>query len=60
MFQISVALKEGQVSPTELCQKCLSLIKATRFLNAYITVAEDTALKQAEASEKRYRQGNFC
>ncbi|XP_034965190.2 glutamyl-tRNA(Gln) amidotransferase subunit A, mitochondrial [Zootoca vivipara] len=57
--EISVALKEGQVSPTELCQKCLSLIKATRFLNAYITVAEDTALKQAEASEKRYRQGQI-
>ncbi|XP_053144748.1 glutamyl-tRNA(Gln) amidotransferase subunit A, mitochondrial [Hemicordylus capensis] len=55
--EISAALKEGQVSPTELCQKCLSLIKATRFLNAYITVAEDTALRQAEASEKRYRQG---
>ncbi|KAJ7341807.1 hypothetical protein JRQ81_007076 [Phrynocephalus forsythii] len=55
--EISAALKEGQVSPTELCQKCLSLIKATRFLNAYITVAEDMALKQAKASEKRYRQG---
>ncbi|KAJ6660250.1 hypothetical protein lerEdw1_017950 [Lerista edwardsae] len=55
--EISAALKEGQVSPTELCQKCLSLIRATRFLNAYITVAEDTALKQAEASEKRHRQG---
>ncbi|XP_020667795.3 glutamyl-tRNA(Gln) amidotransferase subunit A, mitochondrial isoform X1 [Pogona vitticeps] len=55
--EISAALKEGQVSPTELCQKCLSLIKATRFLNAYITVAEDTAIQQAEASEKRYRQG---
>ncbi|XP_003215656.1 glutamyl-tRNA(Gln) amidotransferase subunit A, mitochondrial [Anolis carolinensis] len=55
--EISAALKEGQVSPTELCQKCLSLIKATRFLNAYITVAEETALKQAEASEKRYKKG---
>ncbi|KAH0622185.1 hypothetical protein JD844_024277 [Phrynosoma platyrhinos] len=55
--EISTALKEGQVSPTELCQKCLSLIKATRFLNAYITVAEETALKQAEASEKRHKQG---
>lgn len=55
--EITAALREGQVSPTELCQKCLSLIRATKFLNAYITVAEDTALKQAEASEKRHRQG---
>ncbi|XP_044282999.1 glutamyl-tRNA(Gln) amidotransferase subunit A, mitochondrial isoform X2 [Varanus komodoensis] len=55
--KVSAALKEGQVSPTELCQKCIALTKATRFLNAYITVAEDTALEQASASEKRYRQG---
>ncbi|XP_006019877.1 glutamyl-tRNA(Gln) amidotransferase subunit A, mitochondrial isoform X2 [Alligator sinensis] len=55
--EVSTALKEGQVSPTELCQRCLSLIKATKFLNAYITVTEDTALRQAEESEKRYRRG---
>ncbi|XP_015278909.1 PREDICTED: glutamyl-tRNA(Gln) amidotransferase subunit A, mitochondrial [Gekko japonicus] len=55
--EISAALKEGQVSPVELCQKYLALIKATKFLNAYISVTEDIALKQAEASEKRYRKG---
>ncbi|XP_034264988.1 glutamyl-tRNA(Gln) amidotransferase subunit A, mitochondrial isoform X2 [Pantherophis guttatus] len=55
--EISAALKKGHVSSTELCQKCLSLIKTTKFLNAYITVIEDTALKQAQASEERYRQG---
>uniref|UniRef100_A0A8D0GRN7 Glutaminyl-tRNA amidotransferase subunit QRSL1 n=1 Tax=Sphenodon punctatus TaxID=8508 RepID=A0A8D0GRN7_SPHPU len=55
--EISAALKEGQVSPVELCQRCLSAIKATKFLNAYITVAEDTALKQAEESQKRYMKG---
>ncbi|ETE68036.1 Glutamyl-tRNA(Gln) amidotransferase subunit A, mitochondrial, partial [Ophiophagus hannah] len=55
--EISAALKKGHVSSTELCQKCLSLIKTTKFLNAYITVTEDTALKQAQASEERYRQG---
>ncbi|EMP38019.1 Glutamyl-tRNA(Gln) amidotransferase subunit A like protein, partial [Chelonia mydas] len=58
-FQISAALKEGQVTPTELCQRCLSFIKATKFLNAYITIAEDTALKQAEESEERYRRGQI-
>ncbi|NWH17542.1 GATA amidotransferase, partial [Grus americana] len=57
-FQVSAALKEGHVTPTELCQRCLSLIKSTKFLNAYITVAEETALKQAEESEKRYRRGH--
>ncbi|KAL7987866.1 hypothetical protein Chor_006785 [Crotalus horridus] len=56
-FQISAALKKGHISSTELCQKCLSLIKTTKFLNAYITVTEDIAIKQAQASEERYRQG---
>ncbi|XP_065591431.1 glutamyl-tRNA(Gln) amidotransferase subunit A, mitochondrial [Cyrtonyx montezumae] len=55
--QISAALKEGRVTPTELCQRCLALIRSTRFLNAYITVAEETAFKQAEESEKRYKRG---
>uniref|UniRef100_A0A8C5KAD7 Glutamyl-tRNA(Gln) amidotransferase subunit A, mitochondrial n=1 Tax=Jaculus jaculus TaxID=51337 RepID=A0A8C5KAD7_JACJA len=54
---VSAALKHGQITPTELCQKCLSLIKKTKFLNAYITVSEEVALKQAEESEKRYKQG---
>ncbi|XP_032194803.1 glutamyl-tRNA(Gln) amidotransferase subunit A, mitochondrial isoform X2 [Mustela lutreola] len=55
--EVSAALKQGQITPTELCQKCLSLIKKTKFLNAYITVSEEVALKQAEESEKRYKKG---
>ncbi|XP_012371515.1 glutamyl-tRNA(Gln) amidotransferase subunit A, mitochondrial [Octodon degus] len=55
--EVSVALKQGQITPTELCRKCLSLIQKTKFLNAYITVSEEVALKQAEESEKRYKQG---
>lgn len=55
--QVAAALKEGQVTPTELCQRCLALIRSTKFLNAYITVAEETALKQAEESEERYKRG---
>ncbi|XP_006747570.2 glutamyl-tRNA(Gln) amidotransferase subunit A, mitochondrial, partial [Leptonychotes weddellii] len=54
----STALKQGHITPTELCQKCLSLIKKTKFLNAYITVPEEVALKQAEESEKRYKKGH--
>lgn len=59
-MQVSAALKEGQVTPTELCHKCLALIKSTKLLNAYITVAEETALKQAEESEERYRRGTLA
>uniref|UniRef100_A0A2K6FUP6 Amidase domain-containing protein n=1 Tax=Propithecus coquereli TaxID=379532 RepID=A0A2K6FUP6_PROCO len=44
--EVSAALKQGQITPIELCQKCLSLIKKTKFLNAYITVTEEVALKQ--------------
>ncbi|GAB1295077.1 Glutamyl-tRNA(Gln) amidotransferase subunit A, mitochondrial [Apodemus speciosus] len=54
---VSAALKQGQVTPTELCKQCLSLIRKTKYLNAYITVSEEVALKQAEVSEKRYKQG---
>uniref|UniRef100_A0A8V0YH51 Glutamyl-tRNA(Gln) amidotransferase subunit A, mitochondrial n=1 Tax=Gallus gallus TaxID=9031 RepID=A0A8V0YH51_CHICK len=56
-FSAPAALKEGQITPTELCQRCLALVRSTQFLNAYITVAEETALKQAEESEKRYQRG---
>lgn len=56
--EVSAVLKQGQITPTELCQKCLSLIKKTKFLNAYITVSEEVALKQAEESEKRYKEGH--
>uniref|UniRef100_A0A452F887 Glutamyl-tRNA(Gln) amidotransferase subunit A, mitochondrial n=1 Tax=Capra hircus TaxID=9925 RepID=A0A452F887_CAPHI len=56
--EVSVALKQGQVMPTELCQRCLFLIKTTKFPNAYITVSEEVALKQAEESEKRHKEGH--
>uniref|UniRef100_A0A2K6AHE3 Glutamyl-tRNA(Gln) amidotransferase subunit A, mitochondrial n=1 Tax=Mandrillus leucophaeus TaxID=9568 RepID=A0A2K6AHE3_MANLE len=53
MLEVSAALTQGQITPTELCQKRLSLIKKTKFLNAYITVSEEEAFKQAEESERR-------
>ncbi|NWU92472.1 GATA amidotransferase, partial [Upupa epops] len=55
--QVSAALRAGRVSATELCQRCLSRIKSTGFLNAYISVAEQAALRQAEESEKRHSRG---
>ncbi|XP_028252066.1 glutamyl-tRNA(Gln) amidotransferase subunit A, mitochondrial [Parambassis ranga] len=56
--EVSLALREGRISPTELCRKCLNRIKKTKHLNAYITVTEQLALKQAQQSEARLLQGN--
>ncbi|KAM8952981.1 glutamyl-tRNA(Gln) amidotransferase subunit A, mitochondrial [Pelodytes ibericus] len=53
----ATALRLGQVTPTELCQRCLSFIKEISFLNAYITVTEDVALKQAAEADKRFSRG---
>ncbi|XP_005997946.1 glutamyl-tRNA(Gln) amidotransferase subunit A, mitochondrial isoform X1 [Latimeria chalumnae] len=55
--EVSVALREGQIRPTELCHRCLSQIEETKFLNAYITVTEEAAFKQAEESEERFKRG---
>ncbi|XP_062296314.1 glutamyl-tRNA(Gln) amidotransferase subunit A, mitochondrial [Scomber scombrus] len=55
--EVSLALREGRISPTELCRKCLNRIKKTQHLNAYITVTEELALKQAQEAETRLLQG---
>uniref|UniRef100_A0A665U2C4 Glutamyl-tRNA(Gln) amidotransferase subunit A, mitochondrial n=1 Tax=Echeneis naucrates TaxID=173247 RepID=A0A665U2C4_ECHNA len=55
--EVSVALREGRISPTELCRRCLNRVKKTRHLNAYITVTEELALKQAQEAETRLLQG---
>ncbi|XP_030055035.1 glutamyl-tRNA(Gln) amidotransferase subunit A, mitochondrial [Microcaecilia unicolor] len=55
--EASAALREGKVSATELCQRCLAFIKETSVVNAYITVREAGALQQAEAADKRHRRG---
>ncbi|XP_029316115.1 glutamyl-tRNA(Gln) amidotransferase subunit A, mitochondrial [Cottoperca gobio] len=55
--EMSLALREGKISPTELCRKCLNRIKKTQHLNAYITVTEELALKQAQEAETRLLQG---
>lgn len=54
--EVSLALREGRISPTELCRRCLDRIKKTH-LNAYISVTEDLALKQAQEAETRLLQG---
>ncbi|XP_011615635.1 glutamyl-tRNA(Gln) amidotransferase subunit A, mitochondrial [Takifugu rubripes] len=55
--EVSLALREGRISPTELCRKCLDQIRTTQHLNAYISVTEETALRQAAEAETRMRQG---
>ncbi|CAB1459979.1 unnamed protein product [Pleuronectes platessa] len=55
--QVSLALREGRISATELCRRCLNRIKKTQHLNAYITVTEELALKQAQEAETRLLQG---
>lgn len=58
---MSLAFREGKISPTELCKKCLNRIKKTQHLNAFITVTEELSLKQAQQSEIRLSQGvNTC
>uniref|UniRef100_A0A4W3I9E4 Glutamyl-tRNA(Gln) amidotransferase subunit A, mitochondrial n=1 Tax=Callorhinchus milii TaxID=7868 RepID=A0A4W3I9E4_CALMI len=56
-LQITRALREGQISSTELCQRCLSLIRETKIFNAYITVTEQLAVKQAAEADKRLKRG---
>eukprot|EP00064_Thunnus_orientalis_P004146 superscaffoldBa00000369_g4157 len=56
-MRVSLALREGRISPTELCRKCLNRIKKTQHLNAYLTVTEELALKQAQEAETRLLQG---
>lgn len=55
--EVSQALRDGRVSATELCRKCINQIQRTRYLNAYITIAEETAMEQAERADKRLRTG---
>ncbi|KAI4883026.1 hypothetical protein NFI96_012492 [Prochilodus magdalenae] len=55
--EVSAALREGKLSATELCRRCLNRIKKTGYLNAYITVTEDLAMKQAEEAERRLLSG---
>ncbi|XP_028995374.1 glutamyl-tRNA(Gln) amidotransferase subunit A, mitochondrial [Betta splendens] len=55
--RLSQAFREGRLSPTEVCRSCLNRIKKTQHLNAYISVTEELALKQAQEAETRLSQG---
>ncbi|XP_068195283.1 glutamyl-tRNA(Gln) amidotransferase subunit A, mitochondrial isoform X2 [Antennarius striatus] len=55
--EVSLALRGGRTSPTELCRKSLTRIKETQHLNAFISVAEESALRQAGDAETRLLKG---
>ncbi|XP_076848229.1 glutamyl-tRNA(Gln) amidotransferase subunit A, mitochondrial [Brachyhypopomus gauderio] len=55
--EVSAALREGRLSATELCTTCLNHLKKTRYLNAYTTVTEDLAIKQAREADIRFNKG---
>ncbi|XP_055027358.2 glutamyl-tRNA(Gln) amidotransferase subunit A, mitochondrial [Misgurnus anguillicaudatus] len=55
--EVSQALKEGRVSATELCKKCINQIQRTKSLNAYITITEEQAIEQAQQADNRLRNG---
>uniref|UniRef100_A0A667XBP8 Glutamyl-tRNA(Gln) amidotransferase subunit A, mitochondrial n=1 Tax=Myripristis murdjan TaxID=586833 RepID=A0A667XBP8_9TELE len=55
--EVSLALREGRISATELCRRCLNRIRRTQHLNAYISVTEELALRQAQEADSRLLQG---
>jgi len=56
---VSQALRDGRVSATELCKQCINQIQRTRYLNAYITVIEETAMEQAKRADNRLSKGMY-
>lgn len=57
LLQVSQALRDGRVSATELCRTCINQIQRTRYLNAFITITEETAMEQAQRADNRLRTG---
>ncbi|KAK9959827.1 hypothetical protein ABG768_009928 [Culter alburnus] len=55
--EVSQALRDGRVSATELCRKCINQIQRTRYLNAFITITEEVAMEQAQRADNRLRTG---
>jgi aspartyl-tRNA(Asn)/glutamyl-tRNA(Gln) amidotransferase subunit A len=58
LAQLSAALRDGEVSSTELTQHMLQRIKAhNERLNSFVCVTEELALEQARAADERIRAG---
>ena len=52
-------MSKGEFSPVELVKAHLAKAKEIKELNAYILMTEEFALKQAIASERKYKQGCY-
>uniref|UniRef100_A0A672NKA2 Glutamyl-tRNA(Gln) amidotransferase subunit A, mitochondrial n=1 Tax=Sinocyclocheilus grahami TaxID=75366 RepID=A0A672NKA2_SINGR len=55
--EVSQALRDGRVSATELCKKCIDQIQRTHYLNAFITITGETAIEQAQKADNRICTG---
>ncbi|MBW1936323.1 MAG: Asp-tRNA(Asn)/Glu-tRNA(Gln) amidotransferase subunit GatA [Deltaproteobacteria bacterium] len=57
-FELAAMLRRREITSVELTQSVLSRIEQKEpIINAFITVTEETALKQAEAADRRFRSG---
>lgn len=53
LVEWAAALSAGELSSVELTQLCFDRIRSASDLNAFIALANDTALKEAEAADQR-------
>ncbi|XP_023240488.1 LOW QUALITY PROTEIN: glutamyl-tRNA(Gln) amidotransferase subunit A, mitochondrial-like [Centruroides sculpturatus] len=56
IIEISEHLQSGLLTSTELLNLCLERVKKTECLNAFITITEELARKQATNSDERYKK----
>ena len=57
LVELSAALKNREISSTELTRMYLDRIERHRDLNAFVTVDRQSALKQAQAADARLKEG---
>lgn len=57
VHQLSKALHEGHISSVELTQHCLEAIQKHQDLNAFISLDEEHALREAEKADKQLKKG---
>jgi len=60
ILELSCAIRQGQLSPVELTQQCLHRIeKLNPTLNAFITVTDELAVRQARDAEAEIHKGHW-
>ena len=56
-LQVLSHFRDGKLSPTELCTKCLERLRKVKQLNAFISELPENALSAADNSSLRLRNG---